>query len=659
MRTSAHMLLVRVIICTVAVAVAGCSPAYYRSSADREVYGIIEQKSPKVPGMPGAFTIEQPQQDFLTGLPVAAAPQAPAPPASPAPQTGEAGQLPPAAPVTATPPAPDPPAVQTAQPGEGGQIPPAAPVAPAAPPAQARQTGEAGQVPPALPTARAPQAAQAPQAGQEGEVPPSEATQTPLSPEAREALRAPEEDEAGAYIITLDKALEIATLNSRDYQTQKESLYQRALSLTSARYQFLPHFFGMLAGDYQATGLGDEKQVSANTNVGFSWLLATGARVSTSLSSSFSKFLTGQPREAASSLFNLAITQPILQGAGIAVTEPLTQAERSVLYQIRSFVQYRRSFFVGILSNYYRVVQQRQILRNQIENYRRQLFTLDRAEWTGRAGRMARNGVDQIRQAVLSSEAGVVQARQSYQNALDQFKITLGLPTEARIVLDPKELERLKVEGIVNIDLRQEQIEQIALQHRLDLMVARDQVEDAKRKVKVGKNGLLPVLDLSASLSSATGPTQPLNFTSDNTNAGIGFELDLPLDRLSERNDYRSKLIAFAQAQRAYALTRDQVVQDVRNDWREYVANRRSYQIQVESEKLATTRVESSMMSLEAGRAEARDVLEAQASLLGAQNSLAQALVSFKIASLALARDMDILIVGEKGQLKEGFDEYK
>ena len=53
-----------------------------------------------------------------------------------------------------------------------------------------------------------------------------------------------------------------------------------------------------------------------------------------------------------------------------------------------------------------------------------------------------------------------------------------------------------------------------------------------------------------------------------------------------------------------------------------------------------------------------RDVLDAQAALLSAQNNLAAAIVSYRVARLDLAVNMDILYVSETGQLKESFDEY-
>ena len=543
-----------IVVCIAVAVGAGCSPQYYKDSADREVYGILEAKSARVVGMPEQFSVEQPEFDIL-----------------------EMRQAP--------------------EPSEPGPPP-----------------------------------------GPEG--------------------AAEEPEELPTVVISLEKALEIAALNSREYQTQKESLYTSALSLTLQRYLFDPQFFGILSGDYDNTDMDDE-QVSGSSNFGFSWLLRTGARISVSLQTSLSEFLTGDLRRAASSVFSVSITQPLLQGAGITVLEPLTQAERNVIYQLRTFVRFRRTFFVRILTDYYGVVREAQIVENQRLNYENLKLIQEQAEWLAKAGEQAEFQVDQIRQRVLQAENGWVVARQRYQNALDRFKITLGLRTERDLELDPEELVRLAAEGVLEVDLPAERIQEIALGNRLDLMTQEDRVADAERKVKVAANDLLPGLDLSASLNTDTdGDSNPTNFQGDRTDLGAGIELDLPLDKLSERNEYRRRLISLAKARRDYQQARDEVVRDVREARRQYTRARKSYEIQQLAVELAQSRVGSTLLLLDAGRAIPRDVLEAQDDLLSAQNDLAREIVAYKVASLQLARDMGILAVGDKGQLREAFDGY-
>ena len=53
-----------------ALLLAGCTAAHYRKTADRDAYGVIKQKSPKVPNMDAAFNIEHTNQLSLDGLPL-------------------------------------------------------------------------------------------------------------------------------------------------------------------------------------------------------------------------------------------------------------------------------------------------------------------------------------------------------------------------------------------------------------------------------------------------------------------------------------------------------------------------------------------------------------------------------------------------------------
>ena len=58
-------------------------------------------------------------------------------------------------------------------------------------------------------------------------------------------------------------------------------------------------------------------------------------------------------------------------------------------------------------------------------------------------------------------------------------------------------------------------------------------------------------------------------------------------------------------------------------------------------------------MFLEAGRAEIRDLLEAQEDLLSAQNALTAAITTYRVAELELQRDMGVLKIDEKGLWEE------
>src|SRR6185436_321795 len=54
-------------------------------------------------------------------------------------------------------------------------------------------------------------------------------------------------------VLTVDDALQMAVLHSREYQTAKEQLYLKALSLTGAKHAFSPQFFATADASWTRT----------------------------------------------------------------------------------------------------------------------------------------------------------------------------------------------------------------------------------------------------------------------------------------------------------------------------------------------------------------------------------------------------------------------
>jgi hypothetical protein len=151
--------------------------------------------------------------------------------------------------------------------------------------------------------------------------PPPELKDCKLNDTAEEALGTESDIEKGAYIITLDKALELAVRHSKDYQAQKESLYLRALSLSLVRHNTPPLFPRHRLKDQEVHAgvddLTDTKKFNTGGNATFESLLWTGGKIVTDFSMNFSRFLKGDPQSLLSSTMGASLTQPLLRGAGI------------------------------------------------------------------------------------------------------------------------------------------------------------------------------------------------------------------------------------------------------------------------------------------------------------------------------------------------------
>jgi len=462
-----------------------------------------------------------------------------------------------------------------------------------------------------------------------------------------------------AVLLSLAQAVEIATANNREYQSRMEDVYLGALDLSLARSRWAPIFSGNLSTTY--TNAPGTETVSGQGNAGLSWLLPDGTQLGLKISTDYLLKLIGSPREAAASLITATLTKPLWRGAGKRIAqENLLQAERDMVYRIRTFARYRRTFAITVASQYYRVLQQRDSVMNAWNNYQNLIVGRERSEMLAEAGRLPGFEVDQARQSELSAQDRYVRAIQSYQQSLDQLKIRLGLPTDAAIQLDPADITSMRDQGIIHPDLNFEDAIDIALAARLDLANTLDQVADAARKVEVAENGLVPdvQLVLSSSVPTSDSNNNPLDFRPNDARYSAGLDVEIPFDRKQERNTYRRTLISFDRSKRDASLAIDNVKLEVRDAWRKLEEARASYEIQRISLELAEKRVRSTTLLLDAGRASTRDLLEAQDSLLEAQNSLTRTIVDHTIARLEFWRDIGILEIDEKGLWQEDFETF-
>jgi len=136
--------------------------------------------------------------------------------------------------------------------------------------------------------------------------------------------------------------------------------------------------------------------------------------------------------------------------------------------------------------------------------------------------------------------------------------------------------------------------------------------------------------------------------------------LDLPWERTRERNVYRESLLDLEAAVRSLQSKEDEIKLDIRRNLRMLRQYRETLIIQSQAVTLAERRVKSTDTLLQAGRAEIRDLLEAQGALLSAQNSLTGAVVSYRLQEFDLQRNLGVLTVSAEGQLQElNLQEYK
>lgn len=262
-------------------------------------------------------------------------------------------------------------------------------------------------------------------------------------------------DEAGR--LSLEDLIDLAVLNSREYQSQKENLYRAALALTLQRYDYQLKFSPFGNGtdvDYNHSNQAGitTNQLGIASGAAVEKVMSTGGQLLASFANDIVLTFNGPSgfaTDVSSQLF-AQISQPLLQRD--RVFENLTQAERDVVYAARDYARFRKQFFRDIASDYYRLLlTYRSIEIDMLDYFTNQRgFARAQSEYA-LAQRIPRFQVDQFEQNAFNSRSRVIRSCNDLEQSFDQLKLRLGIPPETPINLDLTELEILTARDEVTV----------------------------------------------------------------------------------------------------------------------------------------------------------------------------------------------------------------
>ncbi len=446
--------------------------------------------------------------------------------------------------------------------------------------------------------------------------------------------------------MRLNDFLAYAIQHSPTYRTRKEDLFIATLALLRERHLWGPRFFNDTSALFTGTPeAGDYDQALNLVNTtGVTQRLPYGGTVSASalvgVVNKLHQSSTSTSAVSQNANFVLNASIPLLRGAGMAAREDLIQSERNVVYATRTFERFRREFFLTIATTYYDIMQ----LQSGIENVRRQIANV---EWLQRrtaamanAGRMPYFEVQRAEQTVLFAKNTLITQVDAYSRALDNFKITIGMPISEKIRLVPTEviIPRPDVDLAESIKL--------ALAYRLDLQNTNDQVDDSRRGIEVSKNRLLPDLNFTGTSTYRTDPTFDLGgvaFDPGYSSYAVGGTFGAPLDRRIEEINYRSSLINYERAVRNFTLAKDRIEIDVRTSVRSIDLARMTLELQNRNIGISQTRLDGVILRLQT--LSTREFIDAQDDLLKARNSRDAALRDLRVNILRYLLNTDQLRV--------------
>jgi outer membrane protein TolC len=467
--------------------------------------------------------------------------------------------------------------------------------------------------------------------------------------------------------LSLSDALQYAFTHSREYEFAKEDLYLTALALTLERHLWNPRFFSDIQSQYANYGeVRDfDHAMEAVAEAGVRQRLPLGGEVTARVVDTLMRDLTNHVTTAETGQVILEANLPLLRGAGLVAMETRFQAERNLIYAVRTFERFRHSLAVDIASDYFSLQDDRQAIVNAHESMKSYAQEVARARGLWEAGRILKLEVERAEQNRLRALNSEVDAREQYETALDAFKIRIGMPTDQafdvsfppdpsaapapgqNILSAPTIEEALQLPAVTE----QEAI-RVAFKYRLDLLNFFDQIDDAARGITVAENNLLPDLNASGSATMSSDPAR-LNawrYNTDRTTWRGFLNLEIPLDRVAERNALRTSLIRKRRAERTYDEARENVRLQVRRALRRVEQEQSSLEINLKNRDLALVRLRGARIQFDKGLVSNREITDALNELLDARNRLAQSQSLVRVAILQFLRDTETLRIDENGQ---------
>lgn len=278
-------------------------------------------------------------------------------------------------------------------------------------------------------------------------------------------------DENGSLPLDRSNAVQVALLNSREYQSELEQLYLSALDVTYQRFRFDAQFFGTNSTFFTAdgpdrSGIGGDSSslLEEDNSLQVRKLTTTGGEIVAGIANSLVWQFAGPDDYAASTLIDFSMLQPLLRAGGRAVVmENLTESERALLANVRQMERFRHGFYAQIVAGsnpgtgpsrgglglsalqpslpgggggMFDLMESTIQINNQRSNVAGLRDSLDQLVAFYEAGRIDKLQVDQNRQALYNAQISLASLKQNYQDSLDSFKLTLGLPPSLEVKID-------------------------------------------------------------------------------------------------------------------------------------------------------------------------------------------------------------------------------
>lgn len=338
----------------------------------------------------------------------------------------------------------------------------------------------------------------------------------------------------------------------------------------------------------------------------------------------------------------LLLSQPLLRGVGPNATFfELTNARRAVQGQQRSLVLAQQRLAVEVAAAFYGVIAQRQLLEVARQSLQRTEALLKSSEARLEVGLASKLDVFRAELQAAQARDSMVRSEAALASALERFRALLALPPA-----DPVEPEAAPLPAPADDFEPVQALVTRALDARLELAEARDQVADARRAASLATQNLLPQLDLNLGVTQlGYGGSFGDAWTAGDRRVEVYLSASYPVQQSTQRASRAVARIQVGSRERAVRQAELDVEQQVRQALRELDQVRKSVELQRQAVEVAAQQRRLAVLRYQRGLGSNFDVVDAESSLVTARSALVQLLTSYAVARLDLKRTTGTLDV--------------
>lgn len=328
-----------------------------------------------------------------------------------------------------------------------------------------------------------------------------------------------------------------------------------------------------------------------------------------------------------------SLSHPLMKRKGVLSekSDQVLSARSNAVVRERDVFLQKQAIVQDVIDNYFRAVQAREQVKVQESALAIAEKTAEIARKREEAG--LDRGLDVVRAeaTVAENRDALNLEKQSARGAIDRLMVAIG----SGVGQTPELTD--EVPETADSDLTLTQAIETALKNRSEFFVFDQQIDTQTRKLAIAKEDLKPSLEFMTQFRSSERDGGALStnlFSEGYFDAGLVYRF--PIDRRAATERLSSEARDLDILSKLRAFQTEQVVEQVRQAYREMDAARTSLDINTRNLKIAEDRLRLAERMVEEGEGTNREVLDAQDGLTRVKSSIISAKANLYLANINL-----------------------